>query len=228
MNTIIVPYEEIMEAHEVHTSGFIFDEFVLRLVQDKIAHNVLIQIDNSKSWFTGNIWAAPVFGKKGDTFLLELVYQINVSPETGEPIVHMAPLDKDMTQEDCKRYVKAGYGYGEWVLRALLAIMEKIENREKTVKEIDKNSKARDRNRKKVSKENNKIFLLDELVEYVAKNNIYPKHSVHHSIQCPCWSVRGHYRTYKNGRTVFVKPYRKGKKAGNCRAKRKYLYCLGK
>ena len=115
-------------------------------------------------------------------------------------------------EEDCKRYVKAGYGYGEWVLRALLAIMEKIENREKTVKEIDKNSKARDRNRKKVSKENNKIFLLDELVEYVAKNNIYPKHSVHHSIQCPCWSVRGHYRTYKNGRTVFVKPYRKGKK----------------
>ncbi|MBU5480913.1 hypothetical protein [Blautia sp. MSJ-19] len=212
MNTIIVPYEEIMEAHEVHTSGFIFDKFVLRLIQDKKAHDVLIQIDDSKSWFTGNIWAAPVFGKKEDAFLLELVYQINVSPETGEPIVHMAPLDKDMTQEDCKRYVEAGYGYGEWVLRALLTIMEEIENRNKVIKESTGGRTTTKRSKNVKKTEDNKVFLLDDLVEYVVKNNIYPKHSAHHSIQCPCWSVRGHYRTYKSGKTVFVKPHRKGKK----------------
>ena len=30
-------------------------------------------------------------------------------------------------------------------------------------------------------------------------------------IECPCWGVMGHWRTYKNGKRVWIKPYRKGK-----------------
>lgn len=33
----------------------------------------------------------------------------------------------------------------------------------------------------------------------------------HYQIQCPVWSVRGHYRHYKNGKVVFVNSYNKGK-----------------
>jgi len=33
----------------------------------------------------------------------------------------------------------------------------------------------------------------------------------HNTITCPCWGVAGHYRHYKNGKTVFIKSYRKGK-----------------
>lgn len=33
----------------------------------------------------------------------------------------------------------------------------------------------------------------------------------HNIITCPCWGVAGHYRHYKNGKTVFIKSYRKGK-----------------
>lgn len=33
-------------------------------------------------------------------------------------------------------------------------------------------------------------------------------------IKCESWGVRGHYRHYKNGKVVFVKPYVKGKKRG--------------
>jgi len=34
----------------------------------------------------------------------------------------------------------------------------------------------------------------------------------HNNITCPCWGVAGHYRHYKNGKTVFIQAYRKGKK----------------
>ena len=33
----------------------------------------------------------------------------------------------------------------------------------------------------------------------------------HHKISCPCWGVAGHMRTYKTGKQVWIKPYRKGK-----------------
>ena len=33
-----------------------------------------------------------------------------------------------------------------------------------------------------------------------------------HEITCLAWGVRGHYRHYKDGRVIFIKPYVKGKK----------------
>lgn len=36
-----------------------------------------------------------------------------------------------------------------------------------------------------------------------------------HVIQCPYWTVRGHYRTLKSGRKVWVRPYAKGKDRHN-------------
>ena len=37
----------------------------------------------------------------------------------------------------------------------------------------------------------------------------------HHKISCPCWGVAGHMRTYKSGKQVWIKPYRKGKQRNN-------------
>lgn len=34
----------------------------------------------------------------------------------------------------------------------------------------------------------------------------------HHNMTCPCWGVAGHWRTYKSGKQVWIRPYRKGKK----------------
>jgi len=31
------------------------------------------------------------------------------------------------------------------------------------------------------------------------------------SMNCPCWGVMGHVRHYKSGKTIWIKPYRKGK-----------------
>lgn len=36
-----------------------------------------------------------------------------------------------------------------------------------------------------------------------------------HAIRCPYWTVRGHYRTYKSGKKIWIEPYAKGKERGN-------------
>ena len=40
-----------------------------------------------------------------------------------------------------------------------------------------------------------------------------------HNMTCPAWGVRGHYRTYKNGKKVWIAPYSKGKDRGNYKGK---------
>lgn len=35
------------------------------------------------------------------------------------------------------------------------------------------------------------------------------------TMQCPCWGVMGHWRTYKSGKAIWIEPYRKGKERNN-------------
>lgn len=52
------------------------------------------------------------------------------------------------------------------------------------------------------------LYLLNDIVKYVS---IHPnKSSIKY--RCECWGVRGHIRHYKNGKVVFIEPYKKGKK----------------
>lgn len=79
-------------------------------------------------------------------------------------------------------------------------------------------------NTKKVeSKRNreNKIYLLDEIVDYVNENGLTITKSENRAITCPCWEVRGHYRHYKSGKVVFIKNYEKGKEKGKVKPKDK-------
>lgn len=50
----------------------------------------------------------------------------------------------------------------------------------------------------------------------------------HHKITCPCWGVAGHVRTYKSGKQVWIKPYRKGKQRNNPAAYEPKEYLLPK
>ena len=71
-------------------------------------------------------------------------------------------------------------------------------------------------------KNEEKIYLLDEIVDYVNENGLTLQSSGTHKINCPCWSVRGHYRHYKSGKVVFVKNYEKGKEKGKINPKDKF------
>lgn len=66
-----------------------------------------------------------------------------------------------------------------------------------------------------------KIYLLNEIVEYVNENGLTVAPSSTHKMNCPCWSVRGHYRHYKSGKVVFIKNYEKGKEKGKKKPKEK-------
>lgn len=67
----------------------------------------------------------------------------------------------------------------------------------------------------------NKIFLFDEIVEYASMHE--PQHTTY-EYHCECWEVRGHYRKLKDGRIVFVKPYKKGKNRDSFEANNKVYF----
>lgn len=50
------------------------------------------------------------------------------------------------------------------------------------------------------------------------KLNKISKTSIKHTFSCLCWGVRGHFRHLKSGKTVFVKPFKKGKERNNMSA----------
>lgn len=74
----------------------------------------------------------------------------------------------------------------------------------------------------RISTSNNKIWLFDDVVNYVS--DTYVSEGQHHSIQCPCWEVRGHYRHYKSGKVVFIPTYKKGKQRDKAEPKPKEYY----
>lgn len=69
---------------------------------------------------------------------------------------------------------------------------------------------------------NKKVYLLDDIVNYVSDSFVPTKER--HEIQCPCWEVRGHYRHYKSGKVVFIPSYRKGKQRDTEKPKDKEYY----
>lgn len=78
----------------------------------------------------------------------------------------------------------------------------------------------------RLSTQFNKIYLFKDIVNYVSEHYIPSKE--HHEIQCPCWEVRGHYRHYKSGKTVFIQSYKKGKQKDKVEPKSKtYLATKG-
>lgn len=51
--------------------------------------------------------------------------------------------------------------------------------------------------------------------EYEVDLKEVTRQTLRHEIKCLCWGVRGHVRHYKDGREIFIKPYRKGKERDN-------------
>lgn len=74
----------------------------------------------------------------------------------------------------------------------------------------------------RISTSQNKVYLLDDIVKYVHDN--YVPQGGTHNIRCECWEVRGHYRTYKGGKKVWINAYKKGKKRNEIEPKDKTYY----
>lgn len=103
------------------------------------------------------------------------------------------------------------------IMREILSLIDKRERVQKNIKSAKFIRKNEILPKKQVP--NNKIFLLNDICEYFYMGE--NQKSGNHTITCPCWGVRGHYRHYKNGNVVFVKSYEKGKEKGKTKPKNK-------
>ncbi len=74
------------------------------------------------------------------------------------------------------------------------------------------------------NQQDKKIFLFDEIIEYVNENRPNSTNQNNNVMKCPCWSVRGHYRHYKSGKTIFIKNYIKGKERNKGKTKEREYY----
>lgn len=107
------------------------------------------------------------------------------------------------------------------ILDACHYIMTTKRERIQKKKIMQSNIKQNNENKIKEN-EPKKVYLLDEIVDYVNENGLTIQSNGTHKINCPCWSVRGHYRHYKSGKVVFIKNYEKGKEKGKINPKDKF------
>ena len=80
----------------------------------------------------------------------------------------------------------------------------------------NKNKNKKNNNRSKVSV----VYLLDDIVEYVSNNKSI------HKFTCECWTVRGHFRHYKNGTVGWVSSYEKGSKRNSGVISKEKVYII--
>lgn len=208
MNVIQIPSGHKMFNEEFSGSleNFIYDEFAL----------IYTENDNIILGFT-------VFF---ESFFENLeFYLVNYFGEWIEDVGYQIELNDKMNcgynvycNKDENKYLEIGHELGGIVLRTMLYIMNAP--RERTERPKTSKDQTRKKSESKTNREN-KIYLLDEIVDYVNENGLTVDKSSNHTITCPCWGVRGHYRHYKNGNVVFVKSYEKGKEKGKTKPKDK-------
>lgn len=208
MNIIQISSDHKMfnEEFEGSLENFIYDEFALMYTEG----------DNIILGFT-------VFF---DPFVEKIeFYLVNYFGEWIRDVVYRIELNDKMNcgynvycNKSENKYLEIGHELGGIVLRTMLYIMNTP--RERT--ERPKNTKIPNTQKaeSKVSREN-KIYLLDEIVDYANQNGLCNIKNNNHKIKCPCWSVRGHYRHYKSGKITFIKNYEKGKEKGKATPKEK-------
>jgi len=215
MNIIQIPFEHKMFNEEFSGSleNFIYDEFALvytlnaemTLGFDCVFHSNDI----------GDISGTEIqLVRRGNEWIKGIAYQIEVD---GSPYDGMTVY----CSSEEKKYTEIGHDIAQLVLRTMIYIMNTP--RDKIIK--PKTSKEKKEEIGKTTRITNsntdKIYLLDEIVDYVNENGLTIAKSGNRTITCPCWDVRGHYRHYKSGKVVFIKNYEKGKEKGKVKPKDK-------
>ena len=120
-------------------------------------------------------------------------------------------------EERANFYVHHPHAQASWdrVKFSFLAVQKAIQDRptifteRKITRPIENigSSKKRKKNKKRKVRVIRIMRLnSDELTEYV---------KTHRKIECPCWGVMGHWRSYKSGKKVWIAPYRKGRERSN-------------
>jgi len=209
MNTIIVSYDIYNQAISKHEKiqpfeNFIFPEF--KLVLDGVfqGHKVWYEVKWEKDKYT--LFDVAIFGDGNKGVNYKCLY---------DPSADSLAISND------SKFSKNEIEIIKISTTIILFYMGYIMTYPRKHKK-ERVSSHRYSREHRLSTRQNKIYLFDDIVKYVSENYI-PEGS-HHNIQNPCWEVRGHYRHYKSGKTVFVKSYRKGKQRDKIEPKSKEYY----
>lgn len=200
MNIIEIPSDHEMFSREIsgEINNFIYDEFGLIFQRgEKTDIGVIVLFKNGIS---GTEIALSILN---DTPINDdVLYELQFSEDSPDG------LEITCTSNN-PRYLNIGHQLAYLVLKVMLYIM--TAQREKVFKQKSANKEREKHEKNKKEKSEDKIYLLDEIVDYVNENGLMIQSSGTHKINCPCWSVRGHYRHYKTGKVIFVENYKKGK-----------------
>lgn len=203
MNVIKIPFEHQMFDLEFdgEVSNFIYDNFALMFTENNrtiLALHVFYENDEC-----GGINLQIHLAKLGNDWMKYDVYY-DVEMDSNIPCGYNVFCNKNE-----HTYTNIGFDIASLVIRTICYIMNTPRDKvykHKIKKQVDESKKQNKHKRK-----DDEIYLLDEIVEYVNKNGLTANSKATHHINCPCWSVRGHYRHYKSGKMVFIKNYKKGK-----------------
>lgn len=202
MNTIIAENIEDLRLQAIMPTDFIFPRCKIIFGDHWLTYKAKVDTE-IKSRNVNNEWKE---------FYVHVViddtcdyYDVNIILADDYSFCGLELLESSHTNDD------KALGRAEYPAMQILGICNYIMSAKRNRKII----KGQGNNKNKIKKEiktsiPQKVYLLDEIIEYVYENKL--NRSNHNEIQCPCWSVRGHYRHYKSGKVVFVKNYLKGKK----------------
>lgn len=215
MNSIIAYWDDIVDKFDTYQiiDKFIYDSFTMLLSPNEYAQTGLIFEIATNNGNPNECSCKAIFvdlEKEKEVYIGEFNWSVHGEYTT------VTICEKDRKYEEA---------YANWASN-IYAIMAYIMTTER--KRVGKQRPVQMANSKKKHKsksENKNIYLLSEIVDYVNDNGLLIKPSENHKITCPCWSVRGHYRTYKSGKKVFVKPFEKGKERGKV-APKQHIYTI--
>ena len=222
MNTIKVPYEIISKIDFMPFSHFIFDDFKL-------------QIEN---WIEGLLLDVQFFNDAIDWDFVPghkcpiLMYSVSEKKQIIGGLYIYSVYSMDFSEGQIEEYIHGEFKdvaeYSDAVKKMIFAInsnllysLSYIMNYPRDQKQTRVSSHKYSREYR-LSTKQNRIYLFSDILKYVS--DTYVPEGQHHSIQCPCWEVRGHYRHYKSGKVIFIPAYKKGKQRDKAEPKPKEYY----
>lgn len=218
MNTIKVPYEIISKIEIMPFSHFIFDEFKLQIEGwlDGLLLEVKFNNDGIANYEAGSelpLLTYSVF-KNQRYFATYVLFIDSFNVFEGRLYEYIHPGEfKDIDD----RLIEMVHAFTSNILFSMSYIMNYPRSHKQTRVASHKYSREY-----RLSTKQNRIYLFSDILKYVS--DTYVPEGQHHSIQCPCWEVRGHYRHYKSGRVVFIRSFKKGRQRDTAQPKGKEYY----
>ena len=157
----------------------------------------------------------------GEKFLLPLWYSLELTPDRKhmDMGVDIVEDDPEWKRFGVTKFEELDLSVREYLIDmvpAVLVLFAKIQNealksKKKVIRMINEVQKPPEEREKKERPKREfpktPIFLSPGISFTVQNENAIPRGFQRH---CEAWMVRGHYRHYKSGKTIFIAPYKKG------------------